>query len=229
MKGEIAMYMYYKAGTALYIMSAIAVILFIMGTLFKIYRYKKRQKLHFSSIEGIFGIIKIIFSQVLLQLHLLKQSLVQWITCILILWGFLGLLVQASLLRFLSHFVPPASPLTEFFYQGKGKILLDVWGDFWGTALLVGTIIAIVARYVFKKTELNSIAKDYFAIILLLSICVTGFLGEIIRMKETATSPAYIGLIRNHLTISLLFIIYIPFSKMCRTFIKPMEQFFVPS
>ena len=72
-------------------------------------------------------------------------------------------------------------------------------------------------------------AKDYFAIILLLSIAITGFIGEIIRVEESATSLNYIGLIRNHLTISLLFIIYIPFSKLCLNFIKPMEQFFVPS
>ena len=223
------MYMYYKAGTALYIMSAIAVIIFLIGTLFKIYRWKKKQNLQFSSKGGIVGFVKVIFSQVLFQLHLLRQSVLQWVTYILILWGFLGLLAHTSFLAFLSYFVPLASPVSEFFYQGKGKILLDVWGDIWGIALLVGPIIAIIARYVFKRMELNDIARDYFAIILLLAISVTGFIGEIIRVKETAVSPNYIGLMRNHLTISLLFIIYIPFSKLCRSFIKPIEQFFVSS
>ena len=222
------MYMYYKAGTALYIMAAIAVVLFIIGTLFKIYRWKKKQNLRFSFKGSIVGFVKVLFSQVLFQLHLFKQSVLQWVTYILILWGFLGLLADTSFLAFLSHFLPPASPVSEFFYQGRGKILLDVWGDIWGTALLVGPIIAFIARYVFKRMELSEIAKDYFAIILLIAISTTGFFGEIIRVKESAASPTYIGLIRNHLTISLLFIIYIPFSKMCRSFIKPIGQFFVP-
>jgi len=221
--------MYYKAGTGLYLMSTIAVIIFMVGTFFKIYRWKKKQNLHLSVKDGIPGILRIIFSQLLLQLHLLKQSLVRWVVCILILWGFLGLLAQTSLLAFLSHFVSPASLLIEFFYQGKGEILLGVWGDIWGTALLVGTIMAVVVRYVFKTAELNSMARDYFALILLLAISLTGFLGEIIRANETAASPTYIGMIRNHLTISLIFIAYIPFSKMCRTFVKPLEQLFITS
>ena len=223
------MYMYYKAGTGLYVMSAIAVIIFIMGAFFKIYRWKNKHNLHLSAKEGIAVILRVIFFHLLLQLHLLKRSFVQWVICILILWGFLGLLAQTSLLAFLSHFISPASPLFGFVYQGKGKILLDVWGDIWGTALLVGPIMAVVARYVLKKRELNSIAQDYFAILLLLAISVTGFLGEFIRVKETAASPTYIGLIRNHLTISLLFIAYIPFSRLCRTFVKPMEQLFLSS
>lgn len=222
------MYMYYQAGTALYIMAATAVILFIIGTLFKIYRWKKKQNLQFSSQGGILSFIKVLISQVLFQLHLLKQSVLQWVICMLILWGFLGLLAQTSFLAFLSHFLPPASPVSEYFYQGTGKILLDVWGDIWGTALFVGPIIAFIARYVFKRMELDEIARDYFAIILLIAISTTGFFGEIIRVEESAASPAYIGLIRNHLTISLLFIIYMPFSKMCRSFIKPIRQFFVP-
>ena len=222
------MYMYYKAGTALYIMSAIATILFIIGTLFKTYRWKKKQNLRFSFKGSIISFVKVLFAQILFQFHLLEQSILKWITYILILWGFLGLLAHTSFLAFLSHFILPTSPVSEFFYQGKGKILLDVWGDIWGTALLVGPIIAIIARYVFKRMELSDMAKDYFAIILLISISMTGFIGEIIRVEESATSPTYIGLIRNHLTISLLFIIYIPFSKMCQSFIKPIEQFFVP-
>lgn len=221
--------MYYRAGTGLYVMSAIAVIVFVVGSFFKIYRWKKRQNLHLSAKEGISGILRVIFSQLLLQLHLLKQGSLHWVVCILILWGFLGLLAQTSLLAFLSHFVSQNSPLVEFFYQGKGKIMLDVWGDICGTALLVGPIMAVVARYILKKSELSSIAKDYFALLLLLAISITGFFGEVIRVKETAASPAYIGLIRNHLTISLLFIAYIPFSRLCRSFVKPMEQFFISS
>lgn len=223
------MYMYYKAGTALYVMSAITAIIFIMGALFKFYRWKRKQQLRLSIKVGIVGILKIMFSQVLLQLHLFRQGLVCWVACILILWGFLGLLAQSGLLVFLSHLVSPTSPLIEFFYQGKGKVLLNTWGDIWGTALLLGPIVAVVARYVFKKTELNPIAQDYFAILLILVIAITGFAAEIIRVKETAASPSYIGLIRNHLTISFLFIVYMPFSKMCRFFIKPMEQFFTVS
>jgi len=223
------MYMYYKAGTGLYIMSAIAVIIFILGALFKIYRWKSKHNLHLSAQEGISGIVRVMFSHLLLQLHLLKLSFVHWVVCILILWGFLGLLAHTSLLAFLSYFISPSSPSVEFFYQGKGRILLDVWGDIWGTALLVGPLMAVVARYVLKKRELNSIAQDYFAILLLLAISVTGFLAEFIRMKETAVSPTYIGLIRNHLIISLLFIAYIPFSRMCRSFVKPMEQLFISS
>ena len=54
-------------------------------------------------------------------------------------------------------------------------------------------------------------------------------LNEFIRVKETATTPRYSGLIRTHLTISLLLIAYITFSRQCRTFVKPMEQLFISS
>ena len=54
-------------------------------------------------------------------------------------------------------------------------------------------------------------------------------LNEFIRVKETAASPRYIRLIRTHLTISLLLIAYITFSRQCRTFVKPMEQLFISS
>jgi len=103
-------------------------------------------------------VFKTLFYEIILQLQVLKQSKIRWIVHIFIFYGFLGLLLHTGILAFLSHFIPSGSIISKYFYLGSGKLVLDLWGDLFGSLLLIGVIFAILRRYLLKAEQLDTIA-----------------------------------------------------------------------
>lgn len=237
--------MYFKANAVLYLLSALAVLIFVLGVyanLFLIFKGKAPSFHHsFNKINA--G--KAFLFEVCLQKQILRQSWLRWIMHISIFYGFLGLFFHTSILFLFSHFVPPKSNLAQFIYQGNGKLWLDLWGDFFGTALLAGIIIACLRRYVFKVKQLDTVSADTTVILLLLGVVLTGFLGEAVRLAQSPFSSdmtfsflgflfslplraihlpfGYLPVLWCHIIVSLIFIAYIPFSKLWHLFVAPLE------
>lgn len=240
------MYMYFEATTLLYILTIFTLMVFFVGIYANIYLWRKgkasslHHKLHYGSI------IKALILDVLLQVQLFKQSLLRWMMHFCIFWGFLGLLAHTTFLAIMSHLVPQNLSFSQFIFLGPGKRFLDVWGDLWGLILLIGIIIAILRRYIFKAEQLDTIASDTTAILFLLFIILTGFICEAQRLAAAPFEPymrySFIGcplasLIRSmsslaydfnsivwiHTIISLVFLAYIPFSKMFHIIVSPVE------
>jgi nitrate reductase gamma subunit len=164
----------------------------------------------------------------------------------LIFVGFMGLLLQTSFLFFCSHFLSPESSLVVFFYEGKGKLILDFWGDWFGICMVVGLTIAFCRRFILKAEQLETLYADAFALFLLLLIGISGFWCEGVRIAQVALTPemkfSFIGypialMVKGlpltessyewwvwvHIIASLSFIAYIPFSKMLHMFTSPTE------
>jgi len=130
--------------------------------------------------------------------------------------------------------------------SGGGARILDVWGEVFGLMLLFGLAIAIIRRYIIPAKQLETISKDTVSILFLTAIGLTGFFCEGIRLTypEYASVASYsfagnflAGLLKAmglelmnyktwvwvHAAISILFIIYIPFSKAWHIFVSPLE------
>jgi nitrate reductase gamma subunit len=169
-----------------------------------------------------------------------------------IFWGFMGLLAHTTFLAYFSHFVSPESASARFFFSphSGGRLFLDFWGDFWGTLIVIGCLIAIYRRYVSRAQQLDTILADAVAIWLLFSIAATGFFCEALRFVPLPPSSEYnysflgYGLskilkvvipqnllkalvyteqVRTHLILGFILILYIPFSKMWHIFVSPIE------
>jgi nitrate reductase gamma subunit len=164
--------------------------------------------------------------------------------CIFI--GFIGLLALTAWEAFLADIMPADSELVRIFFNNGGKLILDVWGDVFGTMLLAGIIIALIRRFVFRASQLDTILKDTVSIVLLFIISVSGFIAEAFRLMTAQDSPdlwySFTGLLCAkfftavgipalnytlyvwiHGLFAMFFIAYIPFSKTWHVFASPIE------
>lgn len=246
------MYMYYEAQWSLYLLTVITLVIFLIGVYANIYLITKGKAKSLRYNLNIGAMLKALIVNVIFQRKLLQQNFLRWIMHIAIFWGFMGLFAHTAFLAYFSHFVPPASPAANFFFapHAKGRLFLDFWGDFWGTLLLFGCLIAIYRRYIAKEEQLNTILADTVSIWLLFSITITGFFSEACRFLPLPPAPEYsysfLGYslskilphflppnplkalkyteqVRTHMSIGLFFILYIPFSKMWHIFVSPIE------
>jgi len=238
--------MYFEATALLYTLTIFTLLIFFIGIYTNIYLWRKGKapSLHHKLSYG--SIVKSLLLDVLLQVQLLKQSLVRWVMHFCIFWGFLGLLAHTTFLAIMSHLFPQDLSFTQFIFLGPGRRFLDVWGDIWGLILFIGIVIALLRRYIFKAEQLDTIASDTTTILFLLIIVLTGFISEAQRLAAIPFEPYmrysfvvypfaslirsmpflsfdYISIVWIHTLISLVFIGYIPFSKMWHVFVSPVE------
>jgi nitrate reductase gamma subunit len=239
-------YLYYEATLALYLLTVITFIFFFAGVFVTIslWRRGKAKNLYHKVSPAAF--IKAFVINVILQGQIIQFSFIRWFMHFCIFIGFIGLLALTAWEAFLADIMPANSALVRIFFNNGGNYVLDVWGEVFGTMLLVGLIIAILRRYVFKVTQLDTIIKDTVSITLLTVITLSGFFAEAFRLMAAAGSPdlyySFTGLIFAkvfiaigiptmnyklfvwiHGLFALFFIAIIPFSKMWHAFASPIE------
>ncbi len=141
-------------------------------------------------------------------------------------------------------------PLVELsFPRGAMYLLSELIGDIAGAILLAGLLMAAFRRLVIRPKYLTSQWDDYYAIILLSLIAILGYINEGVRI--TTTSPAWsnwtpignlfsklfitLGLTASqgasihttivwiHMTISLIFVISIPYTKLRHLIYSPLN------
>ena len=166
---------------------------------------------------------------------------------ILISWGFVILFIGTTVVFIQADLKIPI--MHGWFYLIFQSLILDIFG----LGAIIGLIIALYRRYVVKMPRLtHGLWQDGFLLASLLTILVTGFLVEGLRIVATndpwgpwspvglATGRALVALgIREygtqlavhrflwwfHLLVSYVFIGYIPFSKMMHLFTSPASIF----
>jgi nitrate reductase gamma subunit len=240
------MSLYFSASASLYILTLFAVIIFLLGFAGKLFLWKQGRAPSIHEKVLLKNIFWIFFRNVILQKQILQQSIVRWSMHMLIFVGFVGLLLQTSFLFFCSHFLTSESSLVVFFYDGKGKLILDFWGDWFGICMVVGLTIALCRRFVLKAEQLDTLYSDVFALFLLMLIAISGFWCEGVRIAQEGLTPemrysfigypialtvkglplkesSYAWWVWVHVIASLSFIAYIPFSKMLHMFTSPTE------
>jgi len=243
---ETRMYLYFEATAVLYTLTVIAVLLCFTGilTTVALWRKGKAKSLHHRLSPA--AVLRAFVTDVVFQAQILKISFVRWLMHFCIFIGFMGLLAQTSLMALISHFSAPDSFLAQSFFHGGGARVLDIWGDLFGITLLLGLLVALCRRYVFRVQQLETIAKDTTSLLLLTVIGLTGFMSEAFRLMDPQYADvawySFAGMLLSqglqaigisamsytfwvwvHAVASFVFIAFIPFSKAWHIFVSPIE------
>lgn len=236
--------MYYEPGFFFYLLAFLALLVFAIGMYDNISIWRQGQEPSLRRPLCMKRIFLAFFYEVLFQTQILKQSLFRWAVHMCIFLGFLGLLAHTSFLALYQYVIPEGSALYEFFGPAQvGRLFLDAWGDLFGLLLFTGILLAVIRRYVLKEAQLDSIATDHVTLIFLGLIVLSGFCVEALRLAHEPQNEAllhysFVGYILSvylkginphwlssfqflHGLISLVFIAYIPFSKMMHVFTSP--------
>jgi nitrate reductase gamma subunit len=239
-------YLYFEATVALYLLTVITFIFFFAGVFVTISLWRRGKAKNLYHKVSPAAIIKAFVVNVILQGQIIQFSFIRWFMHFCIFIGFIGLLALTAWEAFLADIMPADSELVRIFFNNGGNYVLDVWGELFGTMLLVGLIIAILRRYVFKVTQLDTIIKDTVSITLLTVITLSGFFAEAFRLMAAAGSSdlyySFTGLVFAkvftaagipilnyklfvwiHGLFAMFFIAIIPFSKMWHAFASPIE------
>ena len=168
----------------------IALIIFGLGLVYKIstwFRYKigvsavdiSASTRFFAAIKGIFMtlfsakiliLLKVKVLDVLLQLRILREDSLRWIMHLCIYGGFMLLLLMHALDKYITVtlFSKYYSTLNPFMFLR----------DFFGLLVLIGVAIAIYRRFILKVPRLMTNAMDYYTIIIVAVIMLSGIFLE---------------------------------------------------
>ncbi|MBU1056173.1 MAG: 4Fe-4S dicluster domain-containing protein [Proteobacteria bacterium] len=167
------------------------------------------------------GLLSVIFSQklltlirafvvdVLFQMRILKEDKLRWIMHMLIYTGFMFLLFMHALDRIIK------TSLFDKYYLALNPFLL-----FFGFMLISGIAIAIFRRFVLKVPRLKTNGMDYYVIIILSIVLLTGITLE--STKLTSYNH-YQKIWYIHILACFFGLAYLPFSKMFHIFTTPVS------
>lgn len=165
-----------------------------------------------------------------------------------IFWGFLGLLIGTVIVA-LDHYI--LTPIGHGFLVGKSYLFFSFILDILGFLLLIGIFIAIWRRRFLRPETLTDTSQDNLILILFALIVITGFFVEGLRIAGTNRphweywSPIGYGIsslftgqkeavIRQfhylfwicHMTLSVILIAIIPYTKILHIVTAPLSIFF---
>jgi nitrate reductase gamma subunit len=187
-----------------------------------------------------FGVIARMFLEIVLFRSLFKNTRTEivgdrisykwvvwlWLFAILFHYSFLAVVV-----RHLRFFLEPVPFLVSTFEQADGILQVGLPGVFIsGVTLLAGATLLLLRRILLPKVNYISLAADYFPLLLIIGIALTGLSMryftkvDVVKVKELtmglATFHAGIpegnlgGLFYTHLFFVCILVAYIPFSKL---------------
>jgi len=123
-----------------------------------------------------FILLKIFIADVIFQVRTLKEDGWRWLMHILIYWGFMLLVMMHALdkmvtQRFFSEYYPTLNPY--LFLR-----------DFFGAMVIVGLGMAVYRRFIRKPARLKSNRMDYYAIIIVALIIISGIFLEGLKISS---------------------------------------------
>jgi nitrate reductase gamma subunit len=136
--------------------------------------------------------VKLWAAEVFLQRQLFALSHVRWLIHMLIFYGFGGLLSLSAFFFVLRPLGPLGIDLglAHFFIQGKGHLIVKLWGDAFGLALLAGLLGALGRRLFFRAAGQDNSQADMGLVLFLLWLTVSGFALEAVRISLVPESQA---------------------------------------
>jgi len=131
-------------------------------------------------------------AEVFLQRQLFTLSFSRWLIHILIFYGFIGmaLLPIASFILRAAGYLATSSTFPSFYLQPEGYFLVKIWGDSFGLLLLLGLVMSGMRRLSLLQFRQASNQMDVILLGLLLSVTLSGFVLEGLRL---ALMPAEIA------------------------------------
>jgi len=136
-----------------------------------------------------------------------------------------------------------------YFFQGTFYKLVSFFAELGGLFLFLGITIFALRRYLFTSKKLDNTQRDWIQPLFLLSLVVTGFMVEGLRiagtrddesysfignalaqvfqfMTEADLKNAHFSLWWTHALLTCAFIALIPYSKFIHIFMSPLAMFF---
>ncbi len=174
----------------------LALAIFALGLIYRLYVWISRpmgalsagittSERFTAALKGIFGaifssqiglLIKSFFLDVLLQRKILKQDWLRWLMHIFIFYGFMMLLLFHAFDETITAalFSNYYSTLNPYFFLR----------DFFGLMVLIGLGIAVYRRFILKVPRLNTNGQDYYAIIIIAVIMISGVFLEATKITS---------------------------------------------
>lgn len=118
----------------------------------------------------IFTLFRVFIVDVLLQAKVLRQDFLRWLMHICLYLGFMLLLLMHALDKFITSVLFP-----EYYSTLNPFLFLR---DLFGGMVIVGIALALYRRFIRKEVRLRTNTQDYYAIIILAVIMLTGLLLE---------------------------------------------------
>lgn len=113
-----------------------------------------------------FILLKVFVLDVLLQIRILRQSVLRWVMHMFIFWGFMLLLFMHALDKFITTFL-----FTDYYSTLNPFLFLR---NLFAAMVIIGLILAVYRRFFLKKPRLLTNAMDHYAIIILAVIMISG-------------------------------------------------------
>jgi heterodisulfide reductase subunit C/nitrate reductase gamma subunit len=118
----------------------------------------------------IFTLLRVFIVDVLLQIRVLRQDFLRWLMHICLYVGFMLLLLMHALDKFITSVLFP-----EYYSTINPFMFLR---DLFGFLVIVGIGIALYRRFIMKVPRLQTGGQDYYALIILAVIMISGVLLE---------------------------------------------------
>ncbi len=171
-----------NARIPMYLIMIIPIALLIYGICLKFKKWKSIGKEENRS-DNFGERFKSLLSQVLAQKKVLAEAY-PGLMHLLIFWGFVLLFVGTALIALEEDLLGPLFGVN--FLHGNFYLFFSFVLDIAGLAALVGTILAMIRRWIIRPSRLETKADDSFVLILIFAILVTGFAIEGARIAVTS-------------------------------------------
>ena len=123
-----------------------------------------------------FILLKVFVFDVLLQIRILRESVLRWVMHMFIFWGFMLLLFMHALDKFVT------TPLFTDYYSTLNPFLF--LRNLFAAMVITGIILAVYRRFFVKTPRFFTNAMDKYAIIILTVILISGILLEGVKITS---------------------------------------------
>jgi len=132
-------------------------------------------------------------AEVLFQRQLLTLSFSRWCIHLMIFYGFIGLalLPAAFFILKTAGYFALSSTFPRFSLHPEGYFIFKLWGDSFGLLLLLGLIMAGIRRLTLRTVRETSNQGDVILLGLLLSVTLSGFVLEGLRLSPMPAEIAH--------------------------------------
>jgi heterodisulfide reductase subunit C/nitrate reductase gamma subunit len=124
----------------------------------------------------IFTLLRVLILDVFLQMRVLRQDFLRWLMHICLYVGFMLLLLMHGLDKFIT------SVLFPDYYSTINPFLF--LRDLFGFLVIAGIAIALYRRFIMKVPRLRTGGQDYYALIILAVIMISGVLFEAAKITS---------------------------------------------
>jgi len=173
-----------------YGLAILATVVFIYGVVLQFRRIARGKKVDFREVLTPANVISGIRT-VLANKRIYRGDVFTGFMHLMIMSGFIVLLIGTCIVLLEYDLFQKILGRTQGFWYGPFFLGFEIATDLFGIIFVLGLIIAIVRRYIFRPRQLNIYLIDLVLPGWLLIIAVTGYVIEGLRLAATQTELAY--------------------------------------